>query len=100
MTTQEFNQALIDKFKVKLEFATIEQVQHIIEENDLKERFSISSDDCEIDDYDNVSKCYELEEYKTYIVLAESSECEAMQFAYGYDSAQKIATDFCARALN
>jgi len=71
MTTAQFNKALQSAFKVKsIDFATIEQVQNIIEENDLKERFSISSGDLEIEDYDNVSRCFELEEYKTNVLLA------------------------------
>ncbi len=98
MTTSQFNQALQEAFKVKsIDFATIEQVQHIIKENDLKERFQISSKDLEIEDYDNVSSCFELEEYKTFLIIAQSGERDAMQIVNGFDTAQKVATDFCAR---
>jgi len=98
MTPTQFNQALKEAFKVKsIEFATIEQVQQIIKENDLKERFSISSEDLEIEGYDNVSRCFELEEYKTFLVIGESGERDAMQIVNGFDAAQKVATDFCAR---
>lgn len=87
----------IQDFKNKMTADSVESAEYIIKKFDLKERARISSEDCDIEDYDNLSRVFEIEAYKAYVIIAESSEIDHIEFCQEFDSALKIATDFCAR---
>jgi hypothetical protein len=95
MTNKQFNQGLKKLQNENPKTAVSSLVVQLVNMHDLKERARISSADCEIEDYDNLSRVYELG--KCYLIVAESSEIDQFQVTKDFDSALKIATDFCAR---
>jgi len=72
----------------------IEAIEKIASMNNIPVFATISSEDCEIHNYDNISKIYKLED--GFLVTAESSEIDYYAFTEGLGEAQKKATDWCA----
>ena len=93
MKTSRLNtilQALLDDSSM----SEIEAIELIASMNNIAVFATISSEDCEIHNYDNVSKIYKLED--GFLVTAESSEIDYFVFTESLSEAQKKATDWCA----
>ena len=93
MKTSRFNtilQALLDDSSM----SEIEGIELIASMNNIPVFATVSSEDCEIHNYDNVSKIYKLED--GFLVTAESSEIDYFSFVKELGEAQKKATDWCA----
>lgn len=92
----QFEQALEIMVEANGKTAPASLVAELAEIFDLQKVGSISSEDCDIEDYDNVSTIFAIED-KNFVILADSSERDEYAITSEYDSAMKIATDFCAR---
>jgi uncharacterized protein YeeX (DUF496 family) len=93
MTLTAFNQALAELQERNTKNAPASLVLELVEIHDLKERARISSEDCEIETNDNLSRIFELDNH--YLIVAESSELDQYEITTDWDRALKIATDFC-----
>ena len=93
MKTSRFNKT-VKTLLNNSSMSEIEAIERIAYDNSIPVFATISSEDCEIYNYDNVSKIYKL--LDGFLVTAESSEIDYVVFTKELDEAQKKATDWCA----
>ena len=96
MTISQFNQVLSELELENKKIARESLVVELVKIHDLQKVAEISSEDCEIEDYDNTSRVYSLED-EHFLVVAESSELDQFKIVSEFDEALKVATEFCAR---
>jgi len=93
MKTSRFNKTL-NTLLNNSSMSEIEAIEKIVYDNNIPVFATISSEDCEIHNYDNISKIYKLAD--SFLVTADSSEIDYIAFTKTLGEAQKKATDWCA----